>query len=451
MNRLPKHIVILGAGISGLTVAWQLQKQFNNQTQITLIEKESRVGGWIRTVFHEGFLFEQGPRSCRPRGNGLETLRLIEELNLQDQVITSHQAAKRRYLYSQQCLQSLPYRLLSALHPSFFQVIGKALWRDFSMPKGEGKDESIYSFFERRLGHSFTKNFIDPLVSGIYAGDMRKLSIQSCFPLCFQWEQQAGSLLKGCLKYGRVHESLSPWMKTIQKSSMFSFKEGMEVLPKAIMEGFMGEVRLNCEVQSLTPYFDKIVVKLPKQQLIEADYVISALPISALHSLLIPFGIGIDCPHANVVSVHLGYHQSVLSQKGFGYLIPFQERESILGCVWDSCVFPQQNTHQEEARLTVLLGGTQHPHMDALNNQTCLEMALAALDKHLKIKRKPDAVLIERAWQAIPQYPIGYSSRLEELWTQLKPQWSRLMVIGQALQGVAVNDCIAFARRLLIG
>src|SRR5262245_13844398 len=95
---MPRHVVILGAGISGLSCAWHLKKQYKNDIHITLLEKSGRVGGLIRTVHSNGFLFEQGPHSCRGDG-GEATLQLLEELGLQDQIIYANPESNARYVY----------------------------------------------------------------------------------------------------------------------------------------------------------------------------------------------------------------------------------------------------------------------------------------------------------------------------------------------------------------
>src|SRR5437762_1101962 len=97
---MPRHVVILGAGISGLSSAWYLKRQHGREIDITIIEKSSRCGGWIQTIDQDGFLFEQGPRSCRPSGSGIYTLQLIEELGIQKEVIVADQDSKLRYIYT---------------------------------------------------------------------------------------------------------------------------------------------------------------------------------------------------------------------------------------------------------------------------------------------------------------------------------------------------------------
>ena len=194
-----KKIIILGGGISGLSLLWSLKKKHGKQADVILLEKTSRVGGWIRTVKKEGFLFEKGPRSCRTQGHGRATLRLIEELGLQKQVIQADASAHHRYLYFQQHLQKIPSSFLSFLFSPLTRKIIPHLLKEWLVPKAREEDETVHDFFSRRISREAAETFVNSLTLGIYACDSRKLSIKSCFPSIYAWEQQYGSLLKGAL------------------------------------------------------------------------------------------------------------------------------------------------------------------------------------------------------------------------------------------------------------
>ncbi len=159
-----RHIVILGAGISGLSTAWFLKKRFGKEIALTIIDKSKRPGGWMQTSHTGGFLFEQGPHSCRATGAGLATLQLAEELGLQDHVVTADPASHIRYLYHNQSLQRLPTGPLSCLFSPLMKGIIPALIRDWRTPPGNQDDESIYDFFSRRFGPSIAERFADYLL-----------------------------------------------------------------------------------------------------------------------------------------------------------------------------------------------------------------------------------------------------------------------------------------------
>jgi oxygen-dependent protoporphyrinogen oxidase len=450
---MPRRIAILGAGISGLAIAWFLKRALGSCIHLTIIEKNPRVGGWIQTLQTEGFLFEQGPHSCRSKGNGQETLALIEALGLQDQILTPHSDARCRYLYQGQRLQSLPKHLWEVpLNPLTFGWL-KALWRDWHMPKRQEEDESIQAFFTRRIGKSWTERLIDPFVSGIYAGNSARLSLKSCFPLFDQWEQQQGSLLRGAWRH-RPSSTIShtPLTQKIGKSPMFSLREGMESLPRALARELKENFSLGQAVHHLYFKEQTIEIHLENGECLMADQVISTLPAFALSSVLAAYPLVADklreLPYASVAIINIGFQQAVLPCKGFGYLIPSQLGLQVLGCVWDSCIFPQQNV-QNQTRLTLIMGGIRHPEVEQMSEQEIKKQALLALHSQMGICTEPQVMQVKKAQHAIPQFEVGYSiwkQRVQEVMHYLSPH---LILSGSAWNGVSINDCVAQARQLV--
>lgn len=453
---MPRRIVILGAGISGLAAAWFLRRYLGNQVHLTLLEKSERAGGWIHSIQHQGFLFEQGPRSCRTAGTGRETLALIEELGLQQQVIIPHADAQQRYIYYQKRLEKVPGSLWMVPFSPLTKGWGRALWRDWTSPKRGVDDESIGTFFDRRLGSAWTNRLIDPLVSGIYAGDCERLSLKSCFPQFDAWEQQRGSLLRGAWGHRPEGGPDSPFIRTIRRSPLFSFREGMETLPRALVQQLGHCVRLGVTVEGVDFHADGVKIKLEQGGSIEADHVISTLPLSALGGLFASqySSLAARCKeidYASVTVVNIGYDYFVLPCSGFGYLIPSEAQSKVLGCVWDSCIFPQQNGHEGQTRLTVMLGGSRHPEVEQLNDDEVVRIALMALEEQCGVQEKPVAIQVKRAEKAIPQYEVGYQRWKEEVMDEMLGISPHLTLSGSWMTGVSINDCVAQARRVVLG
>ncbi|MBA2368143.1 MAG: protoporphyrinogen oxidase [Candidatus Protochlamydia sp.] len=440
------HVVILGAGISGLATAWFIKKHCGSKAKITLIEKSSRIGGWIQTVQVGDFLFEQGPRSCRTKGSGREMLTLIEELGIGDQLIGAHPASRRRFIYRKGCLQELPQNPLGILFKPAMQGWAGALWRDWTASKSKEEDESVEAFFNRRLGKNWCSRLADPFMSGIYAGDIRKLSMRSCLPLLWSWEREYGSLLKGAWKQPKKKTASTAFVRKWERESLFSFKRGMQALTEALGSHLNDEINLSLEPISIDCRREGVIIRLAGGKELMADHLISTLPAPTFAALAAPFNDilsqGLNAlPYATVNVVNLGYRQSVLKKEGFGYLIPSEEKDSILGCVWDSSVFPQQNFRREETRLTVMIGGTRNSAEQSIDKNG-LEIALEALGRHLGISAIPDAVQIKLAKHAIPQYTVGHWAWCEMIQKQLS-NLPRLTLAGSAFNGVSVNDCVA--------
>lgn len=418
-----KHVVILGAGISGLAAGWFLKQKYP-EVSLTILEKSSRCGGWIQTVKSDEFLFELGPRSCRP---SKLTLQLIQELDLQEEVLTGHPNAKLRYLYRHQQLKPLPSSFTGLIRSPLFPMVFKGAVRDLFQKKGV-EDESIESFITRRLGKSIAHELFDPLTSGIYAGDISQLSMKACFPQMYQWEQEKGSLLKGAFASRTKKHTMTPFERQVSQGSLFSFKQGMESLTNALAKKLERHIWLDTSVHRLP--IDK------------ADHVISALPAHALGSLLAK-----DHPeiaqlltsfqNQSITVVNLGYRKKIIEKEGFGYLIPSLENEEILGTVFDSSVFPEQSPG---TRLTVMIKGQVENPVD---------VALRSLYKHLGVQGVPDSFYVHHARQAIPQYTLGHTDKVLEIEELIHKKQLSLSVLGSAFKGVSVNDCIANAHQLV--
>src|SRR3990167_410458 len=268
-------IAILGGGISGLSAAhFILQK--NPKAKITLFEKESELGGWMR----------KGPRTFQA-GKCPHLLKLIHDMGLQDALVFSDPAAKNRFLWHRGKLRS-PKSLI-------FPFIPLLLREPFISASNE--DESIHAFASRRFSPQFASLFFDPLTLGIYGGDSKKLSIRSCFPKLYEWEKK-GSLLKGML-----HAPKS-------KGGLFSLRSGMGTLVDALAK-LPIEIKLNTRVETI-PNFDRVYSALPAFEIARLAHSSWEIPSISLHV------------------VQLLYKKANLPKKGFGYLIPSIEGQDLL-------------------------------------------------------------------------------------------------------------------------
>ncbi len=451
------HIVIMGAGISGLTLGWNLMRQ-DPEIRLTILEKEPKAGGWIRTEVKDGFLFEKGPHSCRSGGTGVYTLQLIEALGLQDQWIGADLKSNKRFIYRENGLTSLPSNPVSFLCSPFAKM-SLRFFQEWFIEKSLLEDESVFDFFSRRFGKEITETFVDPMVSGIYAGDMRQLSMQSCFPAIHRYEQKHGSvfgaMLRSMIPSKNRQTQVSPFIIQARKFSIFSFRRGMGTLIDALSHHVKDSLVFDTVATSLHIDPHSLKITLNNGSFIEADQLFLAVPAEAAMSLLGPEYVTMDWKGqlrqpVSVAVVNMGWKRDVLKRKGFGYLVPTSEKEDVLGVLWDSSVFPQQNGCPGETRMTVMLGGAHRKELLSLPERQLIDISLATLARHLGVDKLPDALDVTYARQAIAQYTVGHSQFVAKIRDELKIRTQdRVHLLGSAWDGVSVNDCIANALNVL--
>ena len=409
------RIGILGAGISGLTLARELSQKH----EVIIFERSDRVGGWLQTEKVGPFLFEKGPRSFRTSSCS-SLLELAAELELS--TIPCSPEAKQRYLWLKGRLKRLSSSLLS---PQNLLAILKE-WR---VPP-QREEETIWEFASRRFNRSIAEQLFDPLTLGIYGGDIRKLSVNCCFPLFKKWEEEYGSLTKALFKQAKKNS----------QPSLFSFENGVHALVQQLCEKSHAEVRLNSAVTALHFHSDAIEIVTDKGSFL-VEELFSALPAQVIGKLLQPSEMAellLQIEHLSLTVVNLGYTQKVLTKEGFGYLVPTSEKEEILGCVFDSMIFPQ---HGSGAQLTVMIKGVEK------SDEAYLEIAQRSLSKHLGIQTPADHFLITRAPHSIPQYTLGHQARIQQLLEKCPPNFH---LVGNYLSGVSVNECVSRARQSVL-
>lgn len=443
-----KRIAIVGGGLAGVASAYFQRKRWGKETQIFLIEKTARCGGWIQSLLHEGFFFEQGPRSFRGGPDNRHVLALIEEIGLQQDWVGSHPSCLTRYLYREGRLQPLPKNIFSFFLSPLSQGMWKALFQA-CQKKTLPPDESITDFFTRYLPPSWVKRWIDPLVSGIYAGDPDQLSIQSCFPRLHRAVRETGSLLLGGMALRKTPSlsPASPWVAYAEKFLSFSFRKGLHQLIDRLLERACPT--LLCNTTTNTPIWKDHTILLPLSSgnTLEVDTLIFALPFSSLSNLLPPLRPLVEAiPLASVALVHCGYYQKVLRTPGFGYLLPFTQGNPLLGATFDSCFFPQHNQEPQE-RITLMMGGMRHPHTLDLSDAELFALAARALRQQMGIFSPPAIQEIRRLRHAIPQYHLGHQARCRALHAMIKSLYPRLSITGSCIAGISMPEVLLHAQQ----
>ena len=284
-----KKIAIIGGGISGLTVAYALLN--SSQIDVTVFEADSRPGGKIWTDAVDGFRCEKGPNGFLD--NRPKTLELCKKLELEP--LRGNENAKKRYIFSSGKLNLLSESPLSFLKSDLISWQGKLrMVYELIAPRGPD-DESVADFVKRRLGKEALEKLIDPMSSGIFAGDPYKMSVKHCFPRIKELEQQYGSLIRAMIKLQRAKRKWAGGegrgtrdegrVGPAPGGNLTSFYNGTQTITDALAEKLGEKVRVGISVQALEKEGD--LYKLHTSEgTVSADIIVLAAPAYAASQIL---------------------------------------------------------------------------------------------------------------------------------------------------------------------
>jgi len=444
-----EEIIIIGSGITGLTTAYWLKKE---GFKVKILESSNRVGGNIHTEKHLDFVFDTGPNS------GLETTplirQLVEELNLQDEFIYAKKEANKRYILRDNVLHPLPMNPKDFITTKLFSTKGKlrVLFEPFVGKSNDGYYQSLAEFVRRRLGQEFLDYAINPFVSGVFAGDPEDLSVKSAFPKLYRLEEVYGGLFKGMVKGAKERKKRAE--KSKQSAAMFSFRNGMSVLPNKLGEFLKDEILLNHSVVEIKKSEKGFVVRAESngnQISLESESILFTIPAYKTAEILKSFD-GYLFNHLNtiyyppVLVLNVIYRKDKINQAldGFGFLIPEKEKKSFLGAIWNDAIFPNRGNEQF-ATFTLFVGGVRQSKIFEKDLNEIINVVLNEFEQIMKITQKPESIKY-RFWErAIPQYSIGYIEK-EKAMDEFERNNKGIFLGGNYRGGISVGDCIKNSR-----
>ncbi|MEO7597639.1 MAG: protoporphyrinogen oxidase [Opitutus sp.] len=444
-----KSIAILGAGITGLVAAHRLTQLGHH---VRIFEQSSRIGGAIRSERADGWLIEAGPNSIMTGEPALT--KLLSELDLDSKLMTAAPLAKHRYIVRRGRAVIAPLSPPAFLGSPLFSFGAKLriLAELRCRPRVRTSDVALADFIRGHFGGEFVDYALDPMVSGVYAGNPARLSARHAFPKLWEMEQKHGSLLRGQSDRAKARRAAG-----VPAPRIVSFADGLQVLPEAIAARLpAGCVAFNSAVEAITPgngwnviwnqgeathtqAFDGLILALPAPAL--ARLRIGSLgerPLAAMESM----------EHPSVSSLFLGYRREQVQHPldGFGMLVPSVEKRSILGVLFSSSLFPGRAPEGHVA-LTVMIGGSRQSEIAALPLGELLLRIHTDLDELVGVKGKPEFVRHTLWPRAIPQYNLGYE-QYPSVMAAVELSHPGLFIGGQARDGIALPACIAAGEKL---
>ena len=444
------RIVIVGGGISGLTLAYRLQQR-SPAAEIVVLEEQPGVGGKIQTLQRDGFRVEAGPNGFLDTNPA--TLNLCRELGLGDRLTPASEAAGRnRFVLLGGRLQMLPRGLWSLLTSGVlsWRAKYKLLTERFRPRRMDGADESIDAFVRRRVGAEIAETLGDAFVTGIHAGDPTLLSVRAAFPRLAAMEREHGSVLNGFAAASRKRqaEAAAGGQPAQRAGRMWSFREGLSLLIDALRDRLRTPPITGAAVRSVRRSPDGgWEVRADGRDAWKADVVALTCPAHQQAALLADVDPELAAKmdgirYSRVVVAALGYRAAdvPMSLDGFGYLSPQRQRRDVLGVQWCSSIYPER-APAGMVLLRALCGGWNRPEMVDWDDDRLLTAVRAEMRQALGVQAAPAFHEIVRWDRAIPQYHLGHLERVA--WIEARvARHPGLFVGGAAYRGVALNDCV---------
>lgn len=449
-----KPIAIVGAGISGLVVAYRLHKA---GYPVLLFEKASHVGGTIDTEFPGETVLERGPDSFLRRKTALAEL--AQDLGMEKELIATNASVKGAYIFLGGQMFPIPVGLQAGLPTQIRPLLqsrlltraGKRrLMRDLMRPplfaKGESEsDMALGRFLRYRFGNEMVQRLIAPMLSGIYAGDIDAMSLLATFPHLRDLERQYGSLIAAGQALGQkqLESPTSPFI---------TFGTGNKTLVETLVQQLpQDQVLLNHKIERIFPDNGQWHIQSPQGHF-DVSAVVLATPAYVTQSLVSFMEENVrhllTIPYANLAIIGAVYPwqlQSIPWDKT-GFLVPEGQGMDLTAVTWVSSKWAYPQVGKKKV-LRAFYGRAQGPDILAKSNERLLARFLGDMTSTMGITEKPLYHTIIRLPQSMPQYQVGHPFRMQELYKALR-SWRGLYVTGAAYEGVGVPDCIRHANHV---
>lgn len=433
-------VLIAGAGITGLSIAYALQKQ---GIPYVVMETAAVPGGILSSFHQDGFELDAGPNSIAATP---ATMAYLQEIGLEKEILHATAASKNRFL--------VRHQRLHAVSPHPFKIMGSpylsrsAKWRLFTerfrRPVEQQGEESVTDFVSRRFNKEIADYLFDPILSGIYAGNPDRMSVSEVLPMLPRWEKNYGSVTKGLMKEKGV----------MSGRSVISLKGGNARLAQQLADRLRTPVRYNCTVKAVQPAGGQYRVTFEENGAeghMTASKVIITTPayhtadmIAALEPALAERLRQIHYPRMGVL--HLGYDAAALPQplEGFGFLVPNKEQLHFLGAICNSAIFPEK-APAGKVLLTVFTGGARLEQLfDRMGSDALQQQIIQELQVILQLQAPPVMQRFSVWNKGIPQLNVGHA-QLREAVAAFTASYPGIILSGNYLHGVAVSALIQHA------
>jgi len=439
--------VVVGGGIAGLAAAYELQAR---GLQFRLFERATRPGGVILTDRVGGFTIDAGPDALLIQKPA--AVHLCRQIGLGDRLQPTRKP-RTAYIMRDGRLHPLPEgsvlgipRDVRALATTrLFSLPGKMrMAAELFVPAAPTNgDESIASFIGRRFGREAVTYLAEPLLAGIHAGDVNRLSMRDLFPRFMDAERQHGSVL-------RAFRQLRQPAHRSGDGAFYSLPDGLGELVDALVATLPSRaLRLGVAVDRITANGTFVVrttegeVRARSVILTTPAYVAGSL-VASLDEELALLCNGVE--YASSATIAFAYRRDDIrhSLLGSGFVIPRVERTTMMAASWVSSKWPGR-APEGHVLLRAFIGGARDPGAMRLTDEELRAGAERELGRILGITGVPVLTRIYRWERANAQHEVGHLERMAAIERRLAA-WPGLFVTGSGFRGVGIPDCIADAR-----
>jgi len=463
MSSQRMRVAIVGAGITGLTAAFKLTamgRKENLEFDCVVFESRDRSGGAIWTELDDNRVIEHGPDSML--SSKPEAVELIGELGISDQLISTNESNRRSLVAFQGRLHALPEgfvmlapsRVLPFIQSPLFSIAGKLrMALDLvAPPKSGSDDETVEEFVLRRFGKEALERVVQPMVGGIYVGDVTKLSARSTLPQFVAMETKVGSVIRGLWQRESRQEERT--VSGARYSMFVSLAGGVGTLIQAL-ESSLGadRVRTSTPVKSVERLSGGRFKVDSSMGVEEFDAVIFATPahvtarlIGASDELIASQLSEIEAASAAVVNLLYRRNDIKHPLDGFGFVVPETEKRSLLAASFISNKFTNRGPEHCVA-VRAFVGGVLHPEVIESSDEGIVDLVCSDLSHYLGTSAPPMEARVARFPGSMPQYNVGHAARVEKLMARASDFLPGIYLAGNSYHGVGIPDCVASATR----
>ena len=438
-------VAVVGGGISGLAAAYELQRR---GLRVRVLEASTRPGGVIVTERDDGWVIDGGPDSMLVQKPG--AVALCRELGIADRLVSTLQP-RTAYVMREGWLHPIvegsflgfPVRVSALARSSLFSAGGKLRMAcELVIPRARGdEDESIASFVRRRFGEEAVDYLAEPLLAGIHAGDVDRLSVRALFPRLVDAERHAGSVLRSVRALR---------MKPSPQGAFVSLPGGIgeliDALTGALAPGTLALASRVSELRRAGEY----AIDTPTGP-VHAKSVILSVPAYAAGQLLRGFdttlaGLCDGIPYASTATVAFGYSADQVPHpmRGSGYVVPRIERTPLLAATWVTSKWPGR-APEGHVLVRAFLGGGRDPHRLERSDDELIATAREELTETMAIRGEPLFSRLFRWTRQSPQYEVGHLARVASIERRVTAI-PGLFLGGSGFRAIGIPDCIADGR-----